>query len=93
MRIPVGARNLVSLAGLLLALPFAAAADKNLADYPLRVSVVRARARLVRGIYTGWGSGNVVDGQSIRGFDFEYECSFPIRPTAAGLLYAGRWKK
>jgi hypothetical protein len=99
MRIPCGVTNLGAIAGLALLLPIEASAGKDLADYPLRVEIIRAAAHCVGAPpfpcgygYRGFGPGNILDGQSVVGFEFEYRCSVGLRP-GFGVTWPGRWKK
>jgi hypothetical protein len=101
MRIPGRVTNLVSIAGLALLFPIEASAAKDLADYPLRIEIVGAAARCVPAPgsylpcpngYRGFGPGNVLDGQSVIGFEFEYRCSVGLRPSMV-ITWPGKWKK
>ena len=93
MAIPWSIKGPASMVGLALLLPTETPAAKDPAEYPLRVHVIRTRWRSCPNGFSGWGRGNIEDGQSVRGFDFGYECSFSVKPTTTGATYAGKWKK
>jgi len=69
-------------------------ARKNLTDYPLVVEIVESHWHNHRdGSVNGWGQGNVREGDSIHGFDFQYEASAPFHRTRGSDHYLGKWKK
>jgi hypothetical protein len=108
MKTPRRTAYLATIAGLALLLPVKASAGKDLADYPLRVEIIRSvwghnstpptpcRSSIDAGLscpmFTGWGVGSVLEGQTIRGFDFKYSCSFALRRTS-GASHPAKWKK
>jgi len=43
--------------------------------------------------YKGTGRGNVWEGDTVRAFDFKYECGFGLKRTVRNQPYMGKWKK
>jgi hypothetical protein len=43
--------------------------------------------------YSGNGHGNIVDGDSVHGFEFSYSCGFKLGVTTEGKAYPGKWVK
>jgi hypothetical protein len=84
-------------AGVTLLFVLSSFAGKNLADYPLQIKVIESHWHRHRfnGIESvdGWGRGDVIDGASIRGFDFTYESSGPFERTVGDAHYLAKWKK
>ncbi|HTV59316.1 MAG TPA: hypothetical protein VMJ93_10625 [Verrucomicrobiae bacterium] len=80
--------------GLCLLLPAVLAAVKNLGDYPLKIQVVESHwTRHKDGSVSGWGRGDITDGDSIHAFDFTYESSTTLLRTIGNAHYAAKWKK
>lgn len=81
---------------LLLFLPLMAFAGKDPSDYPLRVQLMQITPSPqgpIRGVYQGSGRGNVLEGESIHGFDFSYLCEAQLTTSVAGRAYSAKWKK
>jgi hypothetical protein len=81
---------------LLLFFPLLAFAGKDPSDHPLRVQLIQITSSPqgpIRGVYQGTGRGNIVEGDSIHGFDFSYLCEAQLTTTAAGQTYSAKWKK
>ena len=82
------------IVGLTLFFVTAGTAKKNFSDYSLRVEIVESHWHNHRdGTVNGWGQGNIRDGDSIHGFDFEYESDSPFHRTRGSDYYLGKWKK
>ncbi len=86
----------ISLLGLLLCFSLSAS-SKDPADYPLKVHILQqswASRNLVRGVYRGEGRGNIWDAAGlVHGFDYTYDCSFPLARTARNQSYPAKWSK
>ncbi|MGA7219879.1 MAG: hypothetical protein WBX38_16285 [Candidatus Sulfotelmatobacter sp.] len=68
-------------------------AGKNLADYPLQIQVIESHWHHHNGMADGYGRGDVIDGQSVRAFDFTYSSSEPFHRTVGEAHYLAKWKK
>ena len=69
-------------------------AGKKLSDYSLQVEIVESHWHTHRdGNVNGWGQGNVRDGDTIHGFDFEYDSTEPFHRTRGEAYDLGKWKK
>lgn len=80
--------------GLILFFATYGVAGKNAADYPLQVQIIESHWHNHRdGTVNGWGQGNVLDGDSIHGFDFEYQANEPFHRTRGNAHFIARWKK
>jgi hypothetical protein len=80
----------------LLLLPLLVFAGKDPANYPLKVYIFQVAwgSHNVRyNNYRATGRGNIWDGETVHGFDFTYDCSFPVRRTARNQPYLAKWKK
>ncbi len=76
---------------LCLSTVFTASAEK---DYPLHVQLLESTwTNIGYGMAHGYGRGNIIDGESTRGFDFTYNCSSTYNTTTGNGAYLGRWKK
>jgi len=87
-------RSLLIVVLLLLSLSLFAA--KKPANYPLKVYIFQINwgSHNVRyNEYRATGRGNVWEGDSVHGFDFTYDCSFPVRMTARNQPYPAKWRK
>lgn len=83
-----------TIVGLILFFATFGVAGKNAADYTLRVQIIESHWHNHRdGTVNGWGQGNVMDGDSIHGFDFEYEASAPFHRTRGDAHFIAKWKK
>jgi hypothetical protein len=61
--------------------------------FPLRVHLLTARWGGIDGVYHGYGSGNLLDANGAKGFDFGFECEVPfIANLGADETYQARWK-
>lgn len=81
------------LAITLLLASVAGAAVKDLSEYPLRVEIVDTEIRSnPYGGAVGSGSGNLLDGDSVRGFDYTFSCDHPFKASQGVGSYAARWK-
>jgi hypothetical protein len=78
-----------------IVIPLFVLASKDPATHPLQVHILNTQWRGDgRGVYSGWGRGNIKDGGSIRGFDFTYFGCAPFKTTAGERqMYPGKWKK
>ena len=83
-----------------LLFPFTLFAGKNLAEYPLQIKVIethwnRPLTPIDRryGTVDGWGRGDIMDGDSMRGFDFAYSSTEPFHRTVGDGHYVAKWKK
>jgi len=62
-------------------------------DFPLRVHLLTARFGGIGGVYHGYGSGNLVDGNGAQGFDYGFECDVPfVANESPSDVYQARWK-
>jgi hypothetical protein len=61
-------------------------AGKNLADYPLQIQVIQSH-------WHRHGRGDLIDGPTIRVFDFSYTSSEPFHRTVGKAHYLAKWKK
>lgn len=77
----------------LLSIPFLLVAKKKPAEYPLQIQIVNAHWEHRNGAVHGWGRGNVKDGSSIHGFDYDYVANVELRRTVGNAYYMGKWKK
>ena len=71
-------------------------ARKEPADYPLKVHILQqnwSSHNLRYSEYRAAGRGNIWEGDSVRGFDFTYDCSFGLTRTARNQPYLAKWKK
>jgi hypothetical protein len=68
-------------------------AGKNLTDYPLQIQVIESHWHRHRGTVDGYGRGDIIDGQTIRAFDFSYTSSEPFHRTVGDAHYLAKWKK
>ena len=87
-------RSLLIFVSLLLPLPALAAKDPS--SYPLKVYIFQVAwgSHNTRyNEYKATGRGNIWDGETVHGFDFTYDCSFPVRRTARNQPYLAKWKK
>jgi hypothetical protein len=83
-----------------LIFPVTLLAGKNPSDYPLQIQVIESHwnrpinavDRRYGGV-EGWGRGNIMDGNSVRGFDFSYSAAEPFHRTVGGGRYLAKWKK
>ncbi len=85
-----------SLIAVLLSLSLTAFAAKDPSNYPLKVYIFQVAwgSHNVRyNEYRATGRGNVWEGNAVHGFDFTYDCSFPVRRTARNQPYLAKWKK
>lgn len=81
---------------ILLFLSLVAFATKDPSDYQLRVQLVQITPSPqgpIRGVHQGIGRGNVLEGESIHGFDFSYLCEAELTTSVAGRAYPAKWKK
>lgn len=81
---------------LILLFPLLVIASKDPTKYPLKVHILRqnwASHNVRRSDYRASGWGNIWEGDSVHGFDFDYECSFGLRRTAHNQPYMAKWKK
>ncbi len=74
------------------------AADKNPADYPLKVTVFTRNGVThyhngYPDFYRGSGKANLHDGEHIQAFDYTYECSDNFLVTSGGEYLPAKWKK
>ena len=84
------------LIAVLLSLSLTAFAAKDPSNYPLKVYIFQVAwgSHNVRyNEYRATGRGNVWEGDAVHGFDFTYDCSFPVRRTARNQPYLAKWKK
>ena len=84
------------IAFLVLCVPLLAFAGKDPADYPLKVHILQqnwASHNVRRSEYKATGRGNIWEGDSVRAFDFTYDCSVGLRRTARNQPYMAKWKK
>lgn len=88
--------SLACLGFALLLFPLTVSAGKDSADYPLKVHILQqnwASHNLRYNEHKGTGRGNIWEGDAIHGFDFTYDCSFPLARTAVNRPLPGKWKK
>jgi len=81
---------------LLLIVPAALFGAKDLSEYTVKVIVLEQQwtsHNLRMEEYKGTGRGNVWEGDSVRAFDFKYECGFGLKRTVRNQPYMGKWKK
>jgi len=87
-------RRFATALGVVLFFTTIGTAGKNLADYPLQVSIIEAHWHNHRdGTVNGWGQGDIRDADSIHGFDFAYDAGTPFHRTLGDAHYIGKWKK
>ena len=73
--------------------PDGAVDDPN-PDFPLHVQIATIRFGGATGEYHGYGSGNILEGSTGKGFDYTFECSVPFTASQiAAQSYEARWKK
>jgi hypothetical protein len=68
-------------------------AGKNLGDYPLQIQVIESHWHRHDHMVDGYGRGDIIDGQTIRAFDFSYTSSEPFHRTVGDAHYLAKWKK
>jgi hypothetical protein len=81
-----------SLFGLIVGATLTAAA-KDPADYPLRVQIADVHWQNANGGASGYGHGNVQNGESWRGFTFTFQCGRPFMVSNDNTSYLAKWKK
>lgn len=62
---------------------------RDLSEYPLSVQIFESG----RSGYQTVGRGNLIEGQSIRAFDFVYSCFMKLTETVGTQGYSAKWKK
>src|SRR5260370_39845705 len=80
----------------LLLFPLVVFAGKDPADYPLKVHILQqnwASHNLRYNEHKGTGRGNIKDGDAIHGFDFTYDCTFPLTRTAEKQPLSTNWQE
>ena len=75
-----------------------ASAERNLADYPIRISILDQptyQSRSLTGVWTYYASGhaNLQDGDTTYAADYSYECTFRLPPTTPDAPYRAKWSK
>src|SRR5260221_12478711 len=92
------------LAGLILPATVVQGRGPDVADFPLRVHVLKnlASARPDRGgkfaaeepaSMVGNGAADLFEGGEPMGFQFKFSCTQPLRPSEGYATYPARWKK
>jgi len=79
-----------------LFIPASLFAAKDRAEYTVKVIVLEQQwtsHNLRVEEYKGTGRGNVWEGDTVRAFDFRYECGFGLKRTVRNQPYPGKWKK
>jgi hypothetical protein len=67
--------------------------DKNPANYPLHLAVLRVHfTERVGGMYIGLGQGNLKTAKGLSSVDFTVSCPLTFPTTAEGRFYSGQWK-
>jgi hypothetical protein len=62
-------------------------------SFPLRVHLVTARWGGIAAVYHGYGSGNLIERSSTKGFDYGFQCEVPfVANQSPGETYQARWK-
>ncbi len=69
------------------------AGTKDPSEYPLRVQILQTTWNTGGFRTTGHGRGNVMDGGTVRGFEYNFECGHPFNATQGDATYMGRWSK
>jgi len=63
-------------------------------EFRLRVHLLTARWGGLGGVYHGYGSGNLLEANAIRGFDYGFECDLPfVENEGPADTYQARWKR
>lgn len=70
------------------------AVDDPSPDFPLHAQIATIRFGGATNEYHGYGSGNVLENGTSKGFDYTFECSVPFSANQIpGQTYEARWKK
>jgi hypothetical protein len=78
---------------ILLGCASSATAQKDLAEYPLRVHIFKSEWVPERFYGTGSGMANLYDGQSVHGIEFVYDCNTRYMDSVGNQAYGAKWKK
>jgi hypothetical protein len=63
-------------------------------SFPMRVHLLTARWGGIANVYHGYGSGNLLDGVSVEGFDYGFQCDVPfIENETPEQNYQARWRR
>jgi len=89
------AKLLLLPAFLLVIAPALHAADKNIADYPIKFVLLDTRTdtNLRWGNTTASGKGRIYDGGQINGVEFQYQCEERLLISHGREYMAAKWKK
>jgi hypothetical protein len=91
-------RTLLCLTVFLIAFAGSLRAEKNPADYPMKVTILERRGytTFYRGYdewHTGEGKADLQTGDTLQGFDYSYECDYNLPMSAAGEYIPAKWNK
>ncbi len=75
-----------------LAVRPADAKPRDLSTYTLRVHIFTSEWKSDNG-GSGTGRANLIDGATVRGFDFVYYCQVNYMPSVGNQAYIAKWKK
>ena len=63
-------------------------------EFRLRVHLLTARWGGLGGVYHGYGSGNLLEANATKGFDYGFECDVPfVENEGPADTYQARWKR
>jgi PEGA domain len=80
----------------LLALSASSFAAKDPADYAVKVIILEQHwtsHNLAHNEFRATGRGNVWEGDSVRAFDFQYDCHVGLKRTVRNQPYIAKWRK
>jgi hypothetical protein len=70
-----------------------AGAAKDLSAYTLRVHIFKSDFQQSGSFGSGSGLANLIDGQSVHGIEFSYQCDTRFMESVGNQAYAAKWKK
>jgi hypothetical protein len=71
----------------------ARAADKNPADYPIKLVILETHTDTNRWGVHGTGRGRINNGGQVNGIEFHYDCDEKLGVSYGGEFFAAKWKK
>ncbi len=80
-------------AALLAFAPALHSADKNVADYTIKLKVLEEHSDTDRYGVHGTGRGRINDGGQVNGVEFQYDCDAKIGVTFGQEVWNAKWKK
>jgi len=78
---------------LLLFAVSARSADKNPADYTIKLTILQTHTDTTRWGTHGTGRGRINNGGQVNGVEFEYNCDEKLGVSFGGEFFPAKWKK